>query len=161
MLENGYARFQKCHFWFLATLCDCGVTHEGCTLRINYYMWFHHIRTKFHENWSNGWKFAMGTDREGERERQRCTRTHTHVRARAHTHTHTQHGNLICVLFKNSFLVTKVDWLFMMEYHSALTCFPSTHMFEICFVTDFSSREQKEEERVHGCIGEESRSVDR
>ena len=77
--------------------------------------------------------------------------------------THTQHGNLLCVLFKNSFLVTKVDCIFTIWWsiteHSPVP--PPIHMFEICFVADFSSREQKEEERVHGCIGEESRSVDR
>lgn len=99
MLENGCASFQQCHFWFLATVFDCGGTHEGCTLRINCYMWYYHICTKFHENWLNGWKVTMGTDREGERERER-------------TQTHTQHGNLLRVLFKNSFLVTKVDWIF-------------------------------------------------
>jgi hypothetical protein len=79
MLENGYARYQKCHFQFLDTVCASGVTHEGCTLRVNKYMWYHVICTKYHENLSAGWKFAMGTDKEGERNRQRCTHVRTHT----------------------------------------------------------------------------------
>jgi len=130
MLENGCARFQKCHFWFLATVFDCGGTHESTTTCGIIRFVLRSMQTGQ----------MVGKLQWGQTER---------VRKR----THTQHGNLLCVLFKNSFLVTKVDWIFMIcwsitEHSTVVPPPPPPPSFYIFFFSFFAKKTKEREKEI-------------